>query len=494
MRFFKAIGLFIVVLVVSLTFNGACLYAIGNETNETNSNTTPTCSVGLPVYKDIGGLGSLNIEESFMNCPAWGECYVWKPFINWFNKKGKDKWYNLYHFWYYIAYPLAAAAETIVFNILILVWFILSAAWVLYAIPVILVNLPDLLISIGQIFLAFHPTSLKDVKTYNNPLPMLNVLSVNNSTNTLINKTLISGYLNNGTYTNGTNASGNIKNGTLMDISLENTTLNNATFTNWTLDTGDSINNDTIVNGTLINGTLLSGIILNNNTNDTVPVNITYANSLSNSGGIYENATKEQLTDTKKELEKTKKKWIGSLNIIDGVFSGLSNLFDLIDLIVSIVSTVSAALSVPTSGGSITTAVATETTKEVGKETAGSVLKEAFEDFILSRVEDGAKVYVQDISDKYTPDYLPKNEENEAENYYATVGIKAYDIKEAIDSLIDELKEKKSIKRSIFNLVGLGVSVVTKIGKLLLTFNFDSEEDIINAELEFRDHAKQKPI
>jgi hypothetical protein len=74
------------------------------------------------------------------------------------------------------------------------------------------------------------------------------------------------------------------------------------------------------------------------------------------------------------------------------------------------------------------------------------------------------------ISDKYTTDYLPKNEENEAENYYATVGIKACTIGEAIDSLIGELKEKKSIKRSIFNLVWLGVSVVTKIGIFRLIY------------------------
>ncbi|MDR2874046.1 MAG: hypothetical protein LBV42_04840 [Methanobrevibacter sp.] len=103
MRFFKFFGLIIIVLIISTTFIGSCISAVKNEDlgnnesgnnstdnipilnntiNSINNNTPPTGPVSLPVYNICNGMGSLNIKHQFMARPVWGECGVWKPFMN----------------------------------------------------------------------------------------------------------------------------------------------------------------------------------------------------------------------------------------------------------------------------------------------------------------------------------------------------------------------------------------------------------------------------
>jgi hypothetical protein len=488
----------VIVLIISISFSGSYLYAAQNNTEETNktidniNNTdsidiTPRTTVDLPVYKDLDGLGSLSIKQEFMKRPILGECYVWKPFKKGYDNRGKDKWYNAWHFWWHLAYPIALITEGIVFIVLMLGWFFASVAWCLYAICIIIAHLPELIMTIGQIGLSFNPQSMRNVKTFNNTLPKICNYTQDISTIDLIDNPFYSGLLK-GTLDNKT-ISGIIVNGTLNRRSLDNITIFNCTINNYKLNINDTLstNNTKIVNATLINGTILTGTVLYNETKMT---DFVYTNSLSNSSGIYENATTNQLKDTLKGLQKTRKAWTRSLTIVDNLFDSLSAVFNIISMLSDIFAAVSASLAAPSSGSSLASSVAEESAKEGVKQGVGAVVKQTLSDFAKNRAKDIGVTAIHNIVDKaYLDHVIPKanGKENDTGNYATTFERRAMKITDQVVTAIDKGFNNKPFKKTdVFGWIRSGVSIITGVGKLIVDLNFDNEEDLVQHELDFR--------
>jgi hypothetical protein len=490
MKFLKFYSIIVIVLIISISFSGNYLYAAQNnteETNETLDNNTnntdiiPRTTVNLPVYTNLDGLGGLDIKSEFMKRPIIGECGVWIPFKKGYDNRGKDRWYNLYHFWWHLAYPLTWIAEGIVFIIEMLAWFFASAAWCIYAIGEIVLHIPELITSIEQLALSFNPQSMRGIKSFNNPLPKICNYTENISTLDLVDNPFYSSFLN------GTLNNTKILNATLNDTILTRTILCNETNMTDFVYSNSLSNSSDIYENTTLNDTILTRTILSNETNMT---DFVYSNSLSNSFGIYENATTKQLEDTLTSLEKSRKGWTGSLTIIDNVFDGLATVFSLISLVCDIVSGVSAALSAPSSGGSVPAAVGSEVAKEGAKEGGGAAIENVLTDFVKSRAKDIAITTIHNIVDKCYLDNMVKKangKENDTGNYATAFERRAMKIGDQVTSAIDKIFDGKKFKKTdIFGWIRSFVSVITSIGKLIVDLNFDGEEDLVQHELDFR--------
>jgi hypothetical protein len=438
MRFSKCIGLFIIVLVVSLNFSGSYLYAERNDTSgnsSSNSNSTDAINDSniiqlnltgqVPYYDSLSQLGSYNkvskpwMAKPVMHTPDWNPPHVrnrhWYNFFGWLWDCIK---YGLYCIWY----PIEVIGYAIWFMLQMIAWFFVVVVWVPVGLYKCVVNGEAFVNGFDLIFWCFiDDVKYKDVGR----IKIINKTVNNNSTN--INTTQ-----------NSTNKT-------------VNNTVNNST--------------DTPVN----NSTDLS--------NNTVDVNINeyllshHLSSLSNDS--LENVTDIELYNADSKLTQQDRNIKKTLLIINTIFEAINNIFSLVSILVDIISGLSAGFSVPTEGGSVPAAVGTQ----VAKQTGGSVFNNILKGIIL----ESASTMLGNLLTKMGSDKYKVNG--------GKIIARSAILKERIDKTLESIEGNKckfKVGKGCFGIVRDIVGMLCSIGELIWSVNYDIEKDIINKEKDYR--------
>jgi len=136
----------------------------------------------------------------------------------------------------------------------------------------------------------------------------------------------------------------------------------------------------------LVNNTNITSNNSSNETNFTNDIDKYFANVTLGSGsnGTYENASNKDLNESLKAINNNKKDIKDGFGILDLALSSISIIIDLVDWIIDIVRAINAGLAAPTEGGSVTTAAATEVTKQ----TLDQVVAKILEDLLKKAVQE----------------------------------------------------------------------------------------------------------
>jgi hypothetical protein len=433
-------------LVLSLSFVPSILAMptdkFNNSTDLTNSDNILEVNLTgkIPYVNSPSGLGDEGgVDLPWMDKPEWGKSEVWKSFMKWFNEKGKDKWYNAWHFWYYIAYPCALIAETTIYGVLLIGWFFACIAWVFYAIPVTLIKIADFGKSfylIGWCYYVFNEVKVKDVSK---------IINVNNSTKSLKN-------------TNMSN----------MAI-LNNTNMSNTTMLN---DTNVTLFNETNEFSTLLNNTEfnLTEYLISNH----------YS---SGSNNKYENVSNTNINNGINGFKKQGTSIKNTFKIINGILEGVSNIISLVELITKIVTAVAAAVAaVPGGQGAPATGVgaqAAQITFDESLNFASDLIEKDIKETLLTKLT----TTVAEQFDK-------KNTETEGE--LGTFVIEK--LEEKLEDLVESIEkdneksEKDNEKRPFDHICDL-LKLLTLTSELVYDIFADIQTIDLQEELDYRtDH------
>jgi hypothetical protein len=460
MKFSKVLGLFIIVLIISLNFSGSYLYAAQNNTNNTeennnlnntnvsneiNSNLMQVNLTGkIPYVNSPSGLGDKGgVNPPWMDKPKLGECGVWKPFMKWFDKKGKDKWYNAWHFWYYIAYPCAAIAETIVYVALLVAWFFVCIAWVLYAIPVTLFKISDFGKSfylIGWCYNVFNEVKIKDVSR---------VIQVNNST--IPHKNIVN-----------------------------NTNMSNITILNNTNDSNMSmLNNTNISNMTILNDTINeSSILLNNMFNLTEYLISNHYSSGSNNK--YENVSNTNIKNCINNFKKQGDSISNTFKVVNGILEGVSNVITLVKVVVKVVTAVSVAVAaVPGGQGAPAAGVSTQ---------VGQVAFDESSEFAFKLISDNIK---ETLLTKLITDTAKKIDEKNGDKggkLGARTVLSIQKLEDLIKTIKNSDKSKGDVADKAFGFIRSILKLLTIASELVWDIFSDIQTTELQEELDYREN------
>jgi hypothetical protein len=461
MRFAKFIGLFIIVLVVSLNFSGSCLYAeenkgLGdinkadiNSTNGTNSSDINYIQVNLsgqlPYYMSPSQLGDdfTNdvIDEPYMakpvmntpnyNPPRWNPPGVRKK--HWYNFFG---WlwdcccYGFYCLWfgiactaYTIAYAVVCVGYAVWFTIQMVAWFFVIIVWVPVAIVQCGLNIKDF----GNAFTLFSWCfTASDNLQHKDASRVVNIA----------NETV-----------------------------KYNMTVNNS-----------SVNTDNISNSTGINE---SNTLINNESN-VIEVNKSvdinkylldhHLSSFSNSS--LENVTDKNLTYCINSLNKQNSDIKKTFLLLNTLFEAVNNVIALIETLVNIITCIAAGLSVPTEGSSVPAAAGAQVAKETAKITFQGILKGIIMESVSTMLWDLESKLVND-------DYYTEGVKD---------GTRGVIISKRITDTVSSIKKGEKVKagKGFFDIVCDTVGMLCTIAELVWSINSDIEVNKIKDEQDYR--------
>jgi hypothetical protein len=447
MRFSKCIGLFIIVLVLTIEFNGGCLYAEdGNNTSGNNTTDENIIQINLtgqtPYYDSPSHLGNANkitdiwMKKPVMHTPDWNPPNVrsrhWYNFFGWLWDCIK---YGLYCIWY----PIEVIGYGIWFTLQMIAWFFVIIAWLPVAIVESIINIKDFVNAFTLFGWCFggndnlkHDNSLRIIKLKNGTQPITNNTTINTTNKTNINATT------------------NVINETLNQTDNK-TIMNN---TNESINGSNEVNYPTIPNDFNLNEYLLEN----------------HYSSFSNCS--LENITDKNLINCINDLNIQDRNIKKTLLVLNTMFESINNVIALIDTVVTVVSCVAAGLAVPTEGTSIPAAGGAEIAKESAKITFQGI----FEGIVL----EGVSTMLANIVSKFADDQYYVNE--------GKIGARGIIISKRMYNAGKSIKAGQKFKtgKGVFGVIRDTMGMLCTVAELVWSINYDIEKGKVMDEQDYR--------